>query len=186
MDKDILRKEIIAKRDGLSSPDITSKSRKIFEKVQALSDFKEASNVLIYASMKSEVMTDDIIRACLEEGKSVYCPVCTDTANGVMEFVKIHSLQDLKEGYYGIREPLISEKSAVYSGEEMETSLCVVPGVAFDKMGNRIGYKGGYYDRYFERFPGLKKVALAFTEQIVDEISISEYDVPVDAVVTDA
>ncbi|WP_026652785.1 5-formyltetrahydrofolate cyclo-ligase [Butyrivibrio proteoclasticus] len=186
MDKDALRKEIMKKRDGLSSSDIALKSKIIADKLFLHTEYVEAQSILIYASMRSEVTTDDIIIDALGKGKNVFCPICTDKQNGIMEFVKIQSLSDLYEGYFGIREPRIDENSSIYSGEVQESTLCIVPGVAFDKKCNRIGYKGGYYDRYFERFPKLKKLALAFDEQIVDEISVSEYDVPVDAIITDS
>lgn len=186
MDKDLIRKEIIKRRDSLSALSVSEKSSAIYTRLSRLAKFIAARNVLIYASMRSEVVTDYVINHCLLSGKNVYCPVCTNKQEGLMEFVKIQSIDDLVEGYYGIREPLISEKAVIYYGEDIENSICITPGVAFDSNCNRVGYKGGYYDRFFARYPEIYKVALAFDEQIVQGfIEMSEHDIPMDTVITD-
>ena len=90
--KDEIRKVIRQKRDSLSKDDLVNKSRKIFEKLVASEIYKIADNILIYASMGSEVRTDEIIEDALKQGKKVFCPKCVDTKKGLMEFIKISDI----------------------------------------------------------------------------------------------
>ena len=107
MTKDDLRKQALLKRDSLLKDKITGYSREIFDKLTALLPYKEAGNILIYASMRSEVITDEIILDALASGKRVFCPKVVDKTNGLMTFVRIRALEELKEGYFGIREPVV-------------------------------------------------------------------------------
>ena len=178
-EKDRIRKAVLDKRNQISPKDLLEKSSLISEKLFALEDYNASENLLIYASMKSEVITDGIIDRALKDGKMVFCPKCMNRQEGIMEFIQIKSILDLKEGYMGIREPQIFDDSVIFDGP-IEKTLVVVPGVAFDKRGNRIGYKGGYYDRFLFKFPGIRSVALAFTEQLVDEVPYDVHDIPID------
>lgn len=185
--KDMIRKEIIAKRDSLSPQEISDKSKVITNKLLELYEYKNADNILIYASMRSEVITDGIIADALKGGKNVFCPKCTDKDNGVMVFYKINSLDDLKEGYYGIREPEYTSAAEEFGASmDIERSLVIVPGVAFDRRGNRIGYKGGYYDRFLSKYPNIKTIALAYDLQMVDRIPADAHDIPVLQVITES
>ncbi len=194
MEKNRIRKRALELRNQISSDKVLERSKVISKKLFTFEKYKDAMCILIYVSMKSEVRTDEIILDALKRGKRVFCPKCTDKANGIMEFVEIKDLGDLKEGYFGIREPEIVEDSVIFgkdiekdSQEEMTLiakSLVVVPGVAFDKNGNRIGYNGGYYDRFLSKYSGINTVALAFDEQIFDEIPTDTYDIPVNQVIT--
>ncbi|SFP44756.1 5-formyltetrahydrofolate cyclo-ligase [Butyrivibrio proteoclasticus] len=179
--KDRIRKEVLEKRNLLSVEAIEEKSSLIAEKLFGLKEYVDAENILIYASMKSEVITDGIIEHSLESGKKVFCPKCTDKNNGLMEFIQIEMLSDLKAGYMGIREPEINESSKIFLGPT-EKTLVIIPGVAFDKKGNRIGYRGGYYDRFLSKYNGIMSVALAFTEQIIEVVPSEIHDIPVDMV----
>ena len=180
MDKSDIRKASLAKRDALNNEEIEEKSRRIFEKLMELELYRGAENILVYASMRSEVITDDIILDALANGKKVFCPKVTDKNAGVMEFVRIMSPEDLKEGYFGIREPEIHQDSEIAVCSDTEHSeinkesgscktLVIMPGVAFDKSRSRIGYGGGFYDRYLKRYGSLISVALSFDCQIYDE-----------------
>ncbi len=185
--KDMIRKEIIAKRDSLSEQEILEKSKAIADRLFSLLDYKDADNILIYASMRSEVITDGIIADALKGGKNVFCPKCIDKDNGVMLFYKIDSLDDLKEGYYGIREPEYTSDSEVFDDtKDIDKTLVIVPGVAFDRGGNRIGYKGGYYDRFLSKYPNIKTIALAYDLQIAFHIPADAHDIPVLKVITES
>jgi 5-formyltetrahydrofolate cyclo-ligase len=187
MDKEDIRRRTLEKRDQLSKEEIEEKSRQILEKIVTLEEYKNAENVLIYASMRSEVVTDDIILDCLANGKNVFCPKVTDKERGIMEFVGITSLEELSEGFYGIREPELSEEKLFSQGMDIDKSLVIMPGAAFDVHRNRVGYGGGYYDRYLKRFPGLMTAAVCFDLQISDErIDADENDVRPLAVVSEA
>ena len=98
-----------------------------------------------------------------------------------MKFYQITSYDDLEAGYFGILEPKEECKEVNVS----ENSIVIMPGVAFDRKGNRIGYGKGYYDKYFSRYPEVYKIAIAFSMQIVDEIPADEFDIKANCVVTD-
>lgn len=180
-EKDRIRKEVLGKRNQITSEKLLEKSSLISEMLFELNDYYVSENLLIYASMKSEAITDGIIDRALKDGKKVFCPKCMNRQEGIMEFIQIKSILDLKEGYMGIREPQILDDSIIFDGP-IEKTLVVVPGVAFDKRGNRIGYKGGYYDRFLSKFSGIRSVALAFSEQLVDYIPSDVHDIPVDII----
>ncbi|WP_034452393.1 5-formyltetrahydrofolate cyclo-ligase [Butyrivibrio sp. AE2032] len=193
MDKKHIRKASLAKRDALTREQIEEKSRQIFEKLMELNEYRDAENILVYASMRSEVLTDDIILDALANGKKVFCPKVTDKPNGIMEFVRIMSLEELKEGYFGISEPELTDDSEIAgrAGFEEGTgcsdkTLVIMPGAAFDRQCNRIGYGGGFYDRYLKRHPEFQTVALSFECQILDElIPVDEFDVKPTALLTE-
>ncbi len=187
MDKEICRQNALEKRNALSETEIKEKSRIIFERLTDLELYKNATNILIYASMGSEVSTDDMILDALSLGKNVFCPKVTDKKAGVMEFVRIGLPEDLTEGYFHIPEPEITEESEIYSGQDSENTLMIMPLVAFDENRNRIGYGGGFYDRYLERFGNLKTVAIAYECQKLDELLPStEVDIKPGIIITDA
>ena len=197
MDKDLIRKDILQKRDDLSVYKIEVKSREIFEELIAKPEYIEASNILTYASVRNEVKTDEIILDALALGKRVFCPKVTDKKNGIMKFVRIYEPENLAEGYYGIREPEITDESEIFDpdlyadesnvrrtdGEVAGKTIVIVPGVAFDERGNRIGYKGGFYDRFLPKVSYADTVALCYKIQIVDEIIPSEHDIPIKSII---
>jgi 5-formyltetrahydrofolate cyclo-ligase len=207
MTKSEIRKEILKKRDNMPVEEQIAKSRIIFEKLIKMDEYKEATDILVYASLGSEVRTDDIILDCLAMGKKVYCPKVTDRKNGQMVFVRISSIDELKEGFAGIREPEINENSEIFGGDMYQDNdknssyqqnddvkgnknehhvLVLVPGVAFDHAHNRIGYNGGFYDRFLENNKEVKTIAIAYDIQLTDfEIPHENHDVKLDIVVTE-
>ncbi len=207
MEKGDYRKASLKRRDALTKEEIESKSRIIFEKLMAMEDYRNADNILIYASMRSEVITDDIILDALANGKKVFCPKVTEADRGLMEFVRIMTLEDLISGYFGIREPEIGEDSEIatilrnapedaldgpeasveeYKGLVPQKTLVIVPGAAFDRENNRIGYGKGFYDRYLMDNPEYKTIALAFSCQITDEpLPVGDTDVKLKALLTE-
>ena len=114
-----------------------------------------------------------------------------------MKFVRIYEPENLKEGFYGLREPEITDESEIFDpdlyadesnvrrtdGENTGKTIVIVPGVAFDEKGNRIGYKGGFYDRFLPKVSYADTVALCYKIQIVDEIIPSEYDIPIKSII---
>ena len=198
--KDSIRKEILEKRNALTIEEIRGKSDLIFQKLISMDIYKNARDILIYASMGSEVCTDEIISDALSVGKNVFCPKCTDTQNGIMEFIKITDISQLVKGYFGIHEPVIDEESVIYGIEkagcndiqsdedEMRDSkvLMIMPLVAYDADNNRIGYKGGYYDRYLEKHPNMVTCALAFSIQKSKELIPAEaHDIKPQEIITE-
>ncbi len=174
MNKELLRKNALDTRNALPEAEIVAKSRAVFEKLKGTDAYKDAVNILVYASFGSEVSTDDIISESLSLGKNVFCPKVTDPKSGIMEFVRIDHIKDLREGYFHIMEPQITDRSTLYSGQDPDRTLLIVPLVAFDRNMNRIGYGGGFYDRYLSRYPGAVTISAAFECQMADEDIESE------------
>lgn len=188
-----LRKEILALRDTLTLEARIEKSRIITEKVIRHEKFQEADKVLLFASFRSEVDTTEIFKVAIAMGKEVYFP---RVEGKEMEFYRIEKETDLIEGYRGIREPKgeASTRFAVNpKAGDAPKILVIMPGAVFDADGNRIGYGGGYYDKFLLRLEttieqkNLYKIALAFECQMVEKnIIIKElHDKNPDIVITE-
>lgn len=173
MDKDKLRKKMIKARLDLDSETYTSKSNFIVSKLKQHPDFITAKTIGIYVSFKNEVNTIDLINEILKT-KRVCVPKTKQT---IMEFYEISSLQELKEGNYGILEP-----DNNYLVNKQEIDLLIVPLVAYDKENNRLGYGGGFYDRYLKEYSG-KVIGLAFSLQKVEQIPVEIFDLPLKTII---
>lgn len=186
MDKKEIRKKALGRRDCLTPAQIEDGSREIFERLRGIPVYRDAEKILVYASMRSEVCTDEIILDALGCGKEVFCPRVTDRSAGKMEFVRINYLEDLTEGFYGIREPEITDVSEIYEVKSGGRTLVIMPGVAFDRERNRIGYNGGFYDRYLAENAELLTLAIAFECQVFDELlPAEEHDIRPGLLVTE-
>ncbi|MBR6698183.1 MAG: 5-formyltetrahydrofolate cyclo-ligase [Lachnospiraceae bacterium] len=174
--KKIIRSQIRQIKKTLSNQEIDSRSSKITESLLALDVYKNSKDVLVYVNYNQEVSTTDIIDDALKSGKNVYVPKIFENA---MEFIRISSRNELLKGAYGILEPVTDEYQSPMTG------LMILPGMAFDKNMHRIGYGGGYYDRYLARQNTLYKLALAYDFQVLDEIVYDEYDKTMDMIITD-
>lgn len=142
--------------------------------------YKGADTLFIYYSVKSEVDTLKIISTALGEGKRVALPKCIDSY-GSMEFYFIKSLEtSLEDGYFSLKEPdvLTCEKADFGNND-----VCILPAMACDRKGCRLGYGGGYYDRFLSRFNG-KTLALCYEECLCDELPCDKYDKKVDMIIT--
>lgn len=141
--------------------------------------YNKAETLLLYYSSGSEVSTIRILRQALDDGKTVAFPVCLDS-KGTMRFYIINSENDLVDGMYGIKAPSDGCKEFT----EGENVLCVVPGLAFDKHGYRIGYGKGYYDRFLSAFRGMT-VGLCYEQLVYDSLPYDIYDKQVNYLITD-
>lgn len=162
--------------------DITDKPEKdaqICEEIICSDFYLFADKVLAFASTDEEINTDVIIRDALMLGKTVALPVCKDD-KGNMDFYVISSFSDLKEGFWGIREP-DTEKCEKLS--DFEKSICIVPALAFDKRGYRLGYGRGYYDIFLDKYKGAT-VGVCYREFVCDELPVEEHDMAVDYLIT--
>lgn len=180
-----LRKEAKLYRKSLSEDDRLDKSNMMINNLNTLKYFQKAEVILMYASRQDEVETLTLIDELLEEGKkSVYCPV---TQGDEMEFYKISSLEDLKEGNFHVLEPEPLKERLLELQKDVAYCM-LMPGLMFDKKGNRLGYGKGYYDKYLERVPNgvnLTTIALSYDAMVKDEIPAEETDWRADYVVTE-
>lgn len=174
-----LREEALAKRNTIPAEMRQEKSWKITEHILRSEAWKQAKTVFSFVSMGSEVETREILKQAWKEGKTVVVPKTEKKRK--MIFLKIASLSDLQEGRFGVMEPVTQEELVPKDGD-----LFLVPGALFDRKKNRIGYGGGYYDTYFEKYEGYRKIGIAFSEQLTAaDIPAEETDIPLDDIVTE-
>jgi 5-formyltetrahydrofolate cyclo-ligase len=181
MDKKELRRIYKEKRNSIPRSTRIVKSLEIADKLFQSEEYRSCGTLLIYASANSEVDTTAIITRALDEGKRVAVPKMTDKAHE-MVFIEITSLYELTESRYGISEPPYNEEKIVQGDGN---TLVALPLLAFDNNGGRLGYGGGYYDKWLSENKYASAVALAFKEQFCDCIPIEENDQKINSVITD-
>ncbi|WP_258358639.1 5-formyltetrahydrofolate cyclo-ligase [Moorella sulfitireducens (nom. illeg.)] len=178
-----LRREIIARRNSLAAALREAKSRIILNKLQGLPVWQQAGVIMSYVSFGSEVATPELIKTALAGGKRVAVPLCVREGRRLIASEIFAFPGDLQPGTWGILEP---RPECLRPLDPGLIDLAIVPGVAFDRAGNRLGYGAGYYDRFLATLrPGTKAVALAFAEQVVPDVYPEAHDRPVDVVITD-
>lgn len=181
-DKKLIRSSIRKLRDSLPEDERSVKSAGITDNVTGTPEYKAARDVLVYVSTGSEADTTELIKRCFEDKKNVYVP---KVYGKDMRFIGISSLVELEPGYYGIMEPVSDEP--VWEKGSMDTyndTLCIMPGLAFDREFNRIGYGGGFYDKFLEKAQ-VYKMAVCYDCQIVECIDAQDTDIKPDMIVTD-
>ncbi len=175
--KRALRRELKKKRAELDNRALLSE--RITDAFLATDLYKNAEAVLLYYSTDDEVSTRKIFLHALASKKRVAFPVCLD-GDGVMEFCYVNSAEDLRDDMYGIRAP----KSCCEKFVNRDKAICIVPGIAFDKKGYRLGYGKGYYDRFLEKFKGIS-IGFCFENMLEYNLPTDEYDKKVDYLITD-
>lgn len=178
-DKKEARKYYITIRKSISDSDKSVSDKKIFTYFINSSFINEYDTFLIYISVNNEVDTMNIIRFLSDNNKKIAIPYCSGKE---MEFYYIKSLDDLIEGKFGIPSVNIniSEKATDFSN-----ALCVVPAVAYDVSGHRLGYGGGYYDRFLS-VNKISTLGLAYEKCIAENLPHESYDIKIDYVLTDS
>lgn len=181
LDKKELRKAMIKNRDNLNLDEREVSDKLILQTLIKSDVYKKSTNIFTFINYGSEVETKEFINIALNEGKNIFVP---KTVKGTrnMKAVKINSLDNLKPDNWGILEP------ESFNGEidKENLDLVIVPGVIFDRDGNRMGYGGGYYDIYFANLKSkVNKIALAYDIQVIEYLLTEEHDVSVDAIITE-
>jgi 5-formyltetrahydrofolate cyclo-ligase len=180
--KNILRKEILRKRDSIPFSERMKKDSLIKQKLLCIPEFKTAKAILFYASFRTEVDTIDMIEESLRIGKSVFVPK-VDKIKHRLQVYEIRDLRELSPGYMEIPEPSLPDSRL---RELKDADFVIVPGVCFDRSGNRLGYGAGYYDILLSHMQeNVPFVALAYEEQLVDTVPSEDHDIRVDMIVTD-
>jgi len=183
MDKKEIRAQIKAEKAALSRAYIEAYSAHLAEVAAAQSFYRDADVIYAYLAYNEEIRTEALIRRAWADGKRVAVPKVLD--QGVMEFYYIDSFDGIAPGYFGIPEP----EGAPGRVADDRNFLMLMPGLAYGRDHNRIGYGGGFYDRYLERKQaegaGFVTVALAYGFQIFDGIPAEAHDRKVDIVISD-
>lgn len=177
--KSDIRRKTIQERLKMSEEEILEKSRMITKMVLGLQEYHRADTIFCYVDFRKEVQTRKIIEESWKRRKCVAVPRVEGTA---MRFYQVKEWSDLKVGYMGILEPV---ETCEEISPENEKCLMIMPGVAFDEKRNRIGYGGGYYDKYLSQTNEIYKVAVAFEQQVYQELPCEVHDFKPDIIVTE-
>ncbi len=180
-----LRKQVLARRDALAPALQHDKSLRISRTLLDLPLLNNCTTLLIYVAFRSEVQTLPIITTLLESGKTVAVPLTLVREKRLLGITIKDPKKDLAPGYCGIPEPeasLIPDNTI----DPAIIDLVIVPGSVFDRQGGRLGYGGGYYDRFLAmKVPQATRIALAYELQIVDKIHLEPHDQTMDMIITE-
>lgn len=175
MNKQELRQAIRAQKRAMTEEDILRRSEILAEKFARSNAYRAAKTIYGYLPYNQEVRTVSMLRRALEHGKRVAVP---KVYGDDMKFIYLDDLSQVAKGYAGIPEPVADGPVA-----QDETALVLMPGLAFDRAGHRIGYGGGFYDKFLAREPHHPTVALCYDFQVMDRLETEEFDIPVDLVI---
>jgi len=178
-----LRQQSLASRRSLRQEEIHQKSEIIWQNLSRLPLFKKAGVVLFYIALPDEVQTQKMMDSALKMGKRIAVPVIERHGREIKPFEIKSACLDLVPGPFGIMQPM--EKDRIPLSLE-EIDLVIVPGIAFDEQGERLGFGAGFYDRFLRNLPSYTRfVALAFECQLVKKIPCQDHDVPMHYIVTE-
>ncbi|MFP4697600.1 MAG: 5-formyltetrahydrofolate cyclo-ligase [Eubacteriales bacterium] len=178
MSKKLIRSKIKEEKKSLSLYEIESKSKIICNKFLRLRSYRDCNLLFAYLPFNQEIRIQEIINHAWNTGKKVAVP---KIINKKMKFYYIKSWSDLEKGFYNILEPKTNELATT-----SKDSLMIMPGLAFDISMNRVGYGGGYYDKYlYENNKSIEKIALAYDFQLLDNIPSDSNDVKINSIITD-
>ena len=180
--KDEMRRVLLEKRKQLTEKEVLKYSKKVSQKIANHDMFKRATVIMGYIPYKNEVDIKEVFEIAWLHHKTIVIPK-TNMKERSMELYSIESWEELELGNYNIWEPIVTGKQP-YPIDEVD--LVLVPGVAFDYDCYRIGYGGGYYDRFFDRFHTIPyRVGIAYDFQLLNKVPFSSHDYPVDSVITE-
>lgn len=174
MDKTELRRLIRDKKRAMTQEQILSASQRLQALFVATKEYAEAKTIYGYMPYNQEVRTVPILEQALADGKRVAVP---KVYGDEMRFLYVTDLTQMEKSDFGIPEPVADGPVA-----DDPTALVLMPGLAFDKEGHRIGYGGGFYDKFLEEEPDHPTVALCYEFQVLPEIPVDAHDIPVDRV----
>ncbi|MGQ9610535.1 MAG: 5-formyltetrahydrofolate cyclo-ligase [bacterium] len=187
--KDIIRKRIKKLRDSMNTDEINTKSSIISSILWKVIEGRKINSIMFYIAFGSEVKTQDCIIKALEKNFIVTVPVCIKEklANGTYEnnllASKLHDFPSgLEKSKFGLLEP---KKEFIRPFPPENLDIVVVPGIAFDTKGYRIGYGAGYYDNFLPKCKKALYIALAYQIQIVDNVYPESWDIPVHGIITE-
>ena len=175
MDKKELRRSIRERKRAMTEEEIVSRSEKLGELFLSSEAYKKAKTIYGYLPYNQEVRTVPMLEQALKDGKRVAVPKCYGDE---MKFIFMDDLSKVEKGYAGIPEPIADDPVA-----DDTTALVLMPGMAFDPQGHRIGYGGGFYDKFLAAEPNHPTLALCYEFQMLPQLETEAHDIPVDYVI---
>lgn len=176
--KKALRREFLSKRAAVSKAERDRISHALITKFMATEIYRRARIIMAYASTPEELQLNELFTACLAEGKTLAIPLIV--SKGVMQAVEVPSLDALEEGAFGIQTVKLPRSFV----EPAQIDCVIVPGLAFDVKGGRLGMGGGFYDRFLPQAVNAVKIALAYDFQLVDSLPLETHDAIIDVILT--
>lgn len=182
MDKSLIRQEMLEKRSKLGRILYKEYSKTIMDSISDSIFYKNAKTIMIFVSFNYEVDTREFIKKAIAEGKDVLVPITIpETKQLIPSLLKDYN--ELAPGFYNILTP---KDEFIRPTDPDLIDLIIVPGIAFDHQGYRVGYGGGYYDRFLSKIkPTVPKISIAFHLQLIDKVPKDHYDIPVDYIYTE-
>lgn len=174
MNKQELRRAIRERKRAMTEEEIVERSNALAEKFYNSPAYQAASTIYGYLPYNQEVRTVPMLQRALDEGKRVAVP---KVYGEEMRFIYLEDLTQVSKGYAGIPEPIADAPVA-----DDKRALVLMPGLAFDPQGHRIGYGGGFYDRFLAQEPHHPTLALCYEFQVQAHLDTEEFDIPVDTV----
>ncbi len=177
--KAVLRREFLAKRAALPFDERDRISHALIEKFLATETYRAAQIVMAYASTPDELQLNELFAACFNAGKVLAIPLIV--GKGLMQAVAVPSFEALEVGEFGIQTVKRELRKII---DPAQIDCIIVPGVAFDIHGGRLGLGGGFYDRFLPQAVNAKKIALAYDFQLVDSLPLEPHDFRINGVLT--
>ena len=174
MNKKELRSIIRAQKRAMTEEMIREKGEALARQFFGTEEYRTAKSIYGYLPYNQEVRTVPMLEQALRDGKRVAVPKCYDDE---MRFIWMDDLSQVEKGYAGIPEPIADGPVA-----DDETALVLMPGLAFDREGHRIGYGGGFYDKFLAKEGNHPTLALCYDFQMMENLETEEFDIPVDKV----
>lgn len=174
MDKKTLRSNIREKKRAMTPEMMEEKSRRLAALFFESEAYRRAETIYGYLPYNQEVRTVPILQQAIRDGKRVAVPKCYGDE---MRFIYMDDLSKVEKGYAGIPEPIADEPVA-----DDKNALVLMPGLAFDPQGHRIGYGGGFYDKFLAAEPEHPTLALCYDFQMLEQLDTEDFDIPVDCV----
>lgn len=179
--KKALRAKYKEFRKNMSDSEKSERDKAVLQRITSTSVYKSCKMLLTYVSTAIEVDTRGLIGTALKDGKAVIVPKCVDGTRE-MKFYEIHSLDDLEVCTFGVLEPIPDRCREI---TVFENAVCIVPGLAFDLCGYRLGYGGGYYDRFLSAHRELFNIGICYCGCTVNRLEHGRFDVPVNMLITE-
>lgn len=181
MSKNSKREKMIKLRDNLDINQRLNRSNTVIDNLLNTPDYENSKNIFVFVSTDEEIYTHDFIKYSIFNDKNIYIPY-VDSEKKIMYATKLNNFSDLELGYYNILSVNENELNII---DPSELDLIIVPGLIFGRNLYRIGYGGGYYDKYLSQDINGISIGVCFDFQVVDYVEGDSYDVPVDKIVTE-
>ena len=176
--KKSLRQEFLSKRAAIPHDERDRVSHELIKKFLATEIYRESKVIMAYASTPEEIQLNELFAACLADRKTLAIPLIV--GKGIMQAVKVPSLDALEVGEFNI----LTVKQNQNFIKPAQIDCVIVPGLAFDKNGGRLGMGGGFYDRFLPQAVNAVKIALAYDFQLDDSLPLETHDAKIDAILT--